>query len=107
MQLRQERNELYKALEAFVRQREQNLSYAQVKRLNQLEALSRLKRQVSAYQNASLDLICRVIIKSESDLRLLIPAEQSRFHAGALKRVNTLVSYAKRHLNIEQWTINS
>lgn len=93
------RNELYLQLEAYVKQREQNLLHTSTRRLPQFEAISRLKKVLDFHRYSSLEVQCKMLLKYESDLRLLIPSEHSRFFKGALQRVDHLVQFSHQYLN--------
>ena len=93
------RNELYLQFEAYVRQREQNLLRTSTRRLSQFEAISRLKNVLDFHRFSSLEVQCKMVLKYESDLRLLIPSEHSRFFQGALDKVNHLVQFSHQYLN--------
>lgn len=93
------RNELYIQFESYVRQREQNLLHGSTRRLSQFEAISRLKNVIDFHRFSSLEVQCKMVLKYESDLRLLIPSEHSRFFKGAVDKVNHLVQFAHQYLN--------
>lgn len=93
------RNELYIQFESYVRQREQNLLHGSTRRLSQFEAISRLKNVLDFHRFSGLEMQCKMVIKYESDLRLLIPSEHSRYYKGAVDKVNHLVQFAHQYLN--------
>lgn len=90
---------LYLQLEAFVKQRENNLNHATKKMLSHFEAIARLKRVLDFYRYSSHEDLCKAVLKAEGDLRLLIPSPNSRFYAGAVRRVYGMLDYTKKYLN--------
>lgn len=90
---------LFLEIEKYTKARELAFNHAPVKKLYTFETISKIKRQLDFNRYSSHENICRLALKLEADLRLLIPHPASRFHAGATKKVDAIIQYAHSYLN--------
>lgn len=95
------RTQQYAMIEKFVKHRECCYNRVSPKKLEIMTAISQLKRALDFYRYSSPADFCHVILRLQSQLKLLIPGEHSRYHAGAVKTVNSVISFAKSYLQID------
>jgi hypothetical protein len=91
----------YLALEKYVKHRETCFNHVNPKRMEIMTAISTLKRALDFYRYSPQDDFCRIVLKYEREMRLLIPGTNSRYYAGSKKAVDGLVDFSRAYLNIQ------
>jgi len=95
------RTQQYVALEKFVKHRETCFNHVHPKRMEIMTAISTLKRALDFYRFVPQDDFCRIVLKYEHEMRLLIPGTHSRYYAGSQKAVDSLVNFSRAYLNLD------